>query len=94
LEPLSIVGFWQRNRREGQKNTCLGCIAGDFRWTWLIPLDSPILLSRSQFWLEFWGIVRFGKTGGEITKVLFYGSYTLENFKELCQFMRATFFYC
>jgi hypothetical protein len=43
---LSIVG--RRSVREGRKNTCMGCISGDFRWIWLIPQDSQILLPRSQ----------------------------------------------
>jgi len=39
--------------REAQENTCQSCITADFRWIWLIPSDSRILSSRSQFLPEF-----------------------------------------
>jgi len=46
---LSTARPRQENRREAPENTCPGCIAVYFRWIWLIPQVSPILLSRSQF---------------------------------------------
>jgi hypothetical protein len=51
---LSIAGpLLAGEFREAQKNTCQRCIAADFRRIWLIPSDSWILSSRSQFQPEF-----------------------------------------
>jgi hypothetical protein len=75
---LSIAGLRSgRTAAKAWKNTCLGCIAGDFRWIWIIPLDFTnsviqiIVLAR----ILAHHPAREGR--GKMTKVLGYRIYTM-----------------
>jgi hypothetical protein len=70
-----------RKAARARKNTCLGCIAGDFRWIWIIPLDftNSVIQITVLAGILAHHPAREGRE--KMTKVLWYFLYTLQYFK-------------
>jgi hypothetical protein len=79
---LSIAGLRpRRTAAKARKNTCLGCIAGDFRWIWIIPLDFTNSVIQITVLAGILAHHPAREGGGKMTKVLWYCPYTRQYFK-------------